>query len=171
LEIQFSDYAAYMDEKKKSGLYDEQYKFYESMFDDEYEILSIPMKDDIIMNGNSEAQGHQIRNGKETGKGQGMDFDGNRYNRSVIINGNIGMKETDKIESYIKENRISKTAFFLSIYWYIMNKYSEQSNIYTSIISINRNNHYTENMICMFVKYSTTSFEVPKWWYQLHRNN
>ena len=48
-------------------------------------------------------------------------------------------------------NGLSKTAFFLTIYEYVLNKYSNQQNIYTSILNSNRKNHYIENIIGMFV--------------------
>jgi len=48
-------------------------------------------------------------------------------------------------------NGLSETAFFLTIYEYVLNKYSNQQNIYTSILNSNRKNHYIENIIGMFV--------------------
>ncbi|ORX86146.1 hypothetical protein BCR32DRAFT_241286 [Anaeromyces robustus] len=43
------------------------------------------------------------------------------------------------------------TKFFISTYGYKSSKYSGLEIIYTSVINANRNNHYVENMIGMFV--------------------
>eukprot|EP00833_Pecoramyces_ruminatium_P009147 jgi/Orpsp1_1/1183179/evm.model.c7180000084191.1 len=55
------------------------------------------------------------------------------------------------INEFIKHHNISKTALFISIYGYVLSKYSGQDIIYTSMMSANRNNHYIENMAGMFV--------------------
>eukprot|EP00833_Pecoramyces_ruminatium_P018515 jgi/Orpsp1_1/1192547/evm.model.d7180000094124.1 len=51
----------------------------------------------------------------------------------------------------MKYNDLSKTAFFLSIYGYVLSKYSGQDIIYSSIVATNHNSYYyTNNMIGMF---------------------
>ncbi|OUM56422.1 hypothetical protein PIROE2DRAFT_18982, partial [Piromyces sp. E2] len=139
LEIQFSDYAFAVEEKKKNNYFENQIEFYRTMFNDDYDILSIPQKDRIERKRLNELNGNS-----------------NLCSRSIN-------KDISKIiDDYISVNGVSKTSFFLSIYGFILSKYSGQDNIYTSIVSANRNNHYTKDMIGMFVsthpillKYST----------------
>ncbi|OUM65643.1 hypothetical protein PIROE2DRAFT_7310, partial [Piromyces sp. E2] len=124
LEIQFSDYAYYMKENRKNIRYSKSIEFYKNMFNCEYELLSLPKLDsnDKIIKG---------KNGN--------------YERNIDRN----LYET--IDYFVRNNEISKTAFFISIYGYVLSKYSGQNNIYSSVITANRNNHYIENMIGMFV--------------------
>eukprot|EP00833_Pecoramyces_ruminatium_P001162 jgi/Orpsp1_1/1175194/evm.model.c7180000052964.1 len=128
LKLQFSDYALHIEDKKNNGLYEEQFKYYQEMFNEDYKTLTLPQKENIINY-----------------------TDGNIKNTSVMISRIINKKLSNKIDEYVKCNNISKTSFFLSIYGYVLSKYSGQNNIYSSIISANRNSHYTENMIGMFV--------------------
>ncbi|OUM56389.1 hypothetical protein PIROE2DRAFT_19018, partial [Piromyces sp. E2] len=128
LEIQFGDYAYYINEKMKSGFYNDQIEFYKKMFDDEYEILRINNMNDMKVN-NEEINEGEIHN----------------------ITREINITISEGINKFIKQYNISKTAFFLSIYGYVLSKYSGQEVIYSSIISANRNNHYLQNMIGMFV--------------------
>ncbi|ORX77638.1 acetyl-CoA synthetase-like protein [Anaeromyces robustus] len=129
LEVQFSDYAIHMNEMKNSEYYSKQLEFYKEMFNEEYEITNIPMKERIKENNLNEIEVNKI----------------NEYERF------IDNSMSEKINEFIRINKISKTAFFISIYGYILSKYSGQDTIYTSMISANRNNHYVENMIGMFV--------------------
>eukprot|EP00833_Pecoramyces_ruminatium_P006837 jgi/Orpsp1_1/1180869/evm.model.c7180000074932.1 len=55
------------------------------------------------------------------------------------------------MNEFIKRHNISKTALFISIYGYVLSKFSGQDIIYTSVMNMNRNNHYVENMAGMFV--------------------
>eukprot|EP00833_Pecoramyces_ruminatium_P012258 jgi/Orpsp1_1/1186290/evm.model.d7180000049478.1 len=128
LEVQFSDYALYIEDKKNNGLYEEQFKYYQKMFKENYDIITLPQKEEI--------------------KNKDKDYN---MNKSNIISQMINKELSNESNKYVKTNNISKTSFFLSIYGYILSKYSGQDNVYTSIISANRNNHYTENMIGMFV--------------------
>eukprot|EP00833_Pecoramyces_ruminatium_P000239 jgi/Orpsp1_1/1174271/evm.model.c7180000049477.1 len=128
LEVQFSDYALYVEDKKINGLYENQFKFYQDMFNDSYNPLILPQKEEIL-NCNNDIM----------------------KKRSKIITRLINKEQSRKIEKYLKKNNVSKTSFFLSIYGYILSKYSGQESIYTSIVSANRNSYYTENMIGMFV--------------------
>ncbi|OUM57547.1 hypothetical protein PIROE2DRAFT_17434 [Piromyces sp. E2] len=128
LEIQFKDYAIDIKEKKDSGYYDKEIEFYKNMFDDDYNLVNIPKKNQIME----------------------INKDSDSSEKNNIIR-NIDENICKRINEYIKLNEISKTAFFLSIYGFILSKYSGQDKIYTSIISSNRNNYYIENMIGMFV--------------------
>ncbi|ORX77432.1 acetyl-CoA synthetase-like protein [Anaeromyces robustus] len=132
LQIQYSDYAISMDEKKKKGYFENQIEFYRKMFECDYEILNIPKKENININEDSE---------------EDNEINTNIGNNTKIID----VELSEKINEYIKNNGISKTAFFISIYGYVLSKYSGQDIIYSSIVSANRNNGYVENMIGMFV--------------------
>eukprot|EP00833_Pecoramyces_ruminatium_P002038 jgi/Orpsp1_1/1176070/evm.model.c7180000056293.1 len=131
LEIQFSDYAININEKKNSGKLNKQIEVYKKIFSNEYEILNIPKRNKMINNNNNNLKDEIEEN--------------NRYEQlidkptSLIIN------------EFIKHQNISKTALFISIYGYVLSKYSEQDIIYTSVMNMNRNNHYIENMAGMFV--------------------
>ncbi|OUM65645.1 hypothetical protein PIROE2DRAFT_7312, partial [Piromyces sp. E2] len=124
LEIQFSDYAYYLTDKKNNGYYEKQLSYYQEMFKCDYEIVQLPVKE----------------NNKEENVGNV-----GKYER--IINKSM----TESINKFVKGHGISKTAFFTTIYGYILSKYSGQDTIYTSIMNANRNNYYVENMIGMFV--------------------
>eukprot|EP00833_Pecoramyces_ruminatium_P007402 jgi/Orpsp1_1/1181434/evm.model.c7180000077199.1 len=99
------------------------------MFNENYEILSLPQKS----------------------KGMNNDEDDSIKKGSSMIRKIINKEQSRKIDDYVMNNSISKTSFFLSIYGYVLSKYSGQDNVYTSVISANRNSYYTENMIGMFV--------------------
>ncbi|OUM65648.1 hypothetical protein PIROE2DRAFT_7315, partial [Piromyces sp. E2] len=127
LEIQFSDYAYYMKENRNNIRYSKSLEFYKNMFNCEYELLSLPK-----INSNDKSVNN---NGNDDG------------NYEEIIDQNM----CKFINDYVSDKGISKTAFFISIYGYVLSKYSGQNNIYSSVITANRNNHYIENMIGMFV--------------------
>eukprot|EP00833_Pecoramyces_ruminatium_P016462 jgi/Orpsp1_1/1190494/evm.model.d7180000079368.1 len=129
LDIQYSDYAINMNEKKNSGKLNEQIEIYKEIFTNEYEILNIPTRNNTLNND---------KTNKEIDEN-------NRYEQM------IDKSISENINEFIKKHNISKTALFLSIYGYVLSKYSGQDIIYTSIISANRNNHYVENMAGMFV--------------------
>ncbi|OUM64958.1 hypothetical protein PIROE2DRAFT_8101, partial [Piromyces sp. E2] len=126
LEIQFSDYAIYLSQQKENGYYEKQISFYKEMFNCEYDVLNIPTNENKEINEQNEKESV-----------------GNYYK-------SIDYKTSSSINNYIKKMGISKTAFFLTIYGYVLSKYSNQEVIYSTIISANRNNHYTENMVGMF---------------------
>eukprot|EP00833_Pecoramyces_ruminatium_P005906 jgi/Orpsp1_1/1179938/evm.model.c7180000071459.1 len=128
LEIQYSDYSIYLNEKKNNGKLNEQIEIYKEIFSNEYEILNIPSRNII--------------------KEENINNEFNEINRCEQV---IDKSISEKINAYIKYHNISKTAFFISIYGYILSKYSGQDIIYTSVMSANRNNHYVENMAGMFV--------------------
>eukprot|EP00833_Pecoramyces_ruminatium_P000569 jgi/Orpsp1_1/1174601/evm.model.c7180000050709.1 len=129
LEIQFSDYAININEKKNNGKLNEQIEIYKEIFSNEYEILNIPKTNKMINNNdlNDEIE------------------ESNRYEQL------IDKTTSSIINEFIKHNNISKTALFISIYGYVLSKYSGQDVIYTSVMNMNRNNHYIENMAGMFV--------------------
>eukprot|EP00833_Pecoramyces_ruminatium_P001157 jgi/Orpsp1_1/1175189/evm.model.c7180000052945.1 len=130
LEIQYSDYAINMNEKKNSGKLNEQIEIYKEIFTNEYEILNIPSKNNSLNNDKINKE---------------IDVNNSRYKQ--VIDKSI----SENVNEFIKKHNISKTALFISIYGYVLSKYSGQDIIYTSIISANRNNHYVENMAGMFV--------------------
>eukprot|EP00833_Pecoramyces_ruminatium_P014970 jgi/Orpsp1_1/1189002/evm.model.d7180000068750.1 len=133
-KIEFSDYAYYINEQKKSENYDKQFSFYKEMFSTDYEILDIPKINNYKFNDDIDdlSKDSEIKNINEITK--------------YISNENC-----EKINKYIKSQKVSKNVFFMTIYGYVLSKYSNQDKIYTSIINANRNNYYTENMIGMFV--------------------
>eukprot|EP00833_Pecoramyces_ruminatium_P014476 jgi/Orpsp1_1/1188508/evm.model.d7180000065385.1 len=108
LEIQFSDYAIYLNEGFNKGYFDKEISFYEEMFKKDYDILNIPTKEEISTNDN-----HNDDNG-------------------VCIR-IIDKKLSSTINNYMKYHDISKTSFFLSIYGYVLSKYSGQDTVYSSI--------------------------------------
>eukprot|EP00833_Pecoramyces_ruminatium_P012429 jgi/Orpsp1_1/1186461/evm.model.d7180000050747.1 len=130
LEIQFSDYAYYINDKMKTDEYEKQIQFYKEMFNAEYDIVNISKKN----NGNED-------------KNEKMSTKNFVNNCEVNINENM----SKLINEFITSNNISKTAFFITIYGYILSKYSGQDSIYTSIMTANRNIHYVQNMLGMFV--------------------
>eukprot|EP00833_Pecoramyces_ruminatium_P001366 jgi/Orpsp1_1/1175398/evm.model.c7180000053692.1 len=130
LEIQFSDYAINLNEKKNNGKLNKQIEVYKEIFSNEYEILNIPKRNRMIINNNN------LKDEIE---------ENNRYEQLID-------KETSLIiNEFIKHHNISKTALFISIYGYILSKYSGQDIIYTSVMNMNRSDHYIENMAGMFV--------------------
>eukprot|EP00833_Pecoramyces_ruminatium_P014189 jgi/Orpsp1_1/1188221/evm.model.d7180000063298.1 len=133
LEIQFSDYAINLNEKKNNGKLNEQIEIYKEIFSNDYEILNIPKISKI----------KNKENYNKDSNNENMEC--NSYERI------IDESTTEKINSFIKHHNISKTAFFISIYGYVLSKYSGQDTVYTSVMSANRNNHYIENMVGMFV--------------------
>eukprot|EP00833_Pecoramyces_ruminatium_P013045 jgi/Orpsp1_1/1187077/evm.model.d7180000055271.1 len=133
-EIQFSDYAFYRNEMKNSEWYAKQIEFYRDMFKENYEVTNIPHKEKVKEyknDGNDKEVKDEIEIGHYT-----------KYINNLI---------SDKVNEFIRVNKISKTIFFLSIYGYVLSKYSGQDVIYSSIMTSNRSNQYVENMIGMFV--------------------
>ncbi|OUM66075.1 hypothetical protein PIROE2DRAFT_6786 [Piromyces sp. E2] len=135
LEIQFSDYAIDLYERRNNGYFESQIKFYKDIFSNEYEVLTIPGKEKTHSS-TEETKKDEYKNNKK-----------DSYHCQQYIDSST----SQKINEYIKHNNVSKTAFFISIYGYVLSKYSGQEIIYTSVISANRNNHYVENMSGMFV--------------------
>ncbi|OUM68366.1 hypothetical protein PIROE2DRAFT_3965, partial [Piromyces sp. E2] len=134
-EVQYSDYAYFINEKRRTQEYADQFKFYEEMFSAvEYETPEIPMK----TNDNTENQHNLHSEQEEVGKVT-------TYQKYVDKTLN------ESINNYVKKNNLSKTSFFFSVYIYVLSKYSNQSNVYTSIVSNNRNRVQCEEMIGMFV--------------------
>jgi len=135
LIISYSDYAIDLHEKKRNNYYDSQIEFYRKMLIDEesYELLNLPKKIEST---------HDIT--KEIN---------NKISSSAhkTLSKSIDNTICQSIHEYLKKNEISKTAFFISIYRYILSKFSHQDIIYTSIIGSNRNSYYKENMFGMFV--------------------
>ncbi|ORX63769.1 acetyl-CoA synthetase-like protein [Anaeromyces robustus] len=131
LEIQISDYAIDLYEKKNNGHYDYQMEYYKKMFECEYELLNIPKKEKTI--------------------NKSLNTATNEIGNLGILDKRLDKFTSSSINEYIKKNEISKTAFFLSIYGYVLSKYSGQDVIYSSLLSANRSNHYIENMAGMFL--------------------
>ncbi|KAL6597675.1 hypothetical protein U3516DRAFT_787160 [Neocallimastix sp. 'constans'] len=138
--ISFNDYAIYTNEKIQEGKFETQIEFYKKMFEnEEFGILKLP---DNRMNGNHSSSNKQGNENEEEVNGS---------KPSSLLRYEISEENSKLIKEYVKTQGISNAAFFLTIYGYIMNKYSGQSNIYTSIMNANRNNKYTLDMIGMFV--------------------
>eukprot|EP00833_Pecoramyces_ruminatium_P009660 jgi/Orpsp1_1/1183692/evm.model.c7180000086304.1 len=135
LEIQYSDYAIHLNEKKNNGKLNEQIEVYKEIFSNEYEMLNIPTK-------------NNISNNEYNVKEENYKEEFNESNKIEIL---VDKSTSEMINEFIKHHNISKTAFFMSIYGYVLSKYSGQDIIYTSLMSANRNNHYVENMAGMFV--------------------
>ncbi|ORX85151.1 CoA-dependent acyltransferase [Neocallimastix californiae] len=135
LEVQYSDYAYFVKEKDQNKNFEDQISFYKEMFDSDYEELDIPKKsmkeyeisDSITENGKISTQSIAY---------------------FVLL---ISEEISSSINSYIKNKKISKIVFLITLYSYILSKYCGQENVYISLINANRNNHYIENMIGMFV--------------------
>ncbi|OUM65781.1 hypothetical protein PIROE2DRAFT_59767 [Piromyces sp. E2] len=129
--IQFSDYAIDFRNTLKRKNLNDQIEFYKKMFNNNknYNILNFPKKD-------TSYKSNELKNKPE--------FNENEIGKlSKIIK-----QDTAKIiNKYIEKNGVNKVAFFISIYGYIMSKYSGQSTIYTSILDTNRNNVTTKNLI------------------------
>ncbi|ORX82207.1 acetyl-CoA synthetase-like protein, partial [Anaeromyces robustus] len=141
--IQFSDYAFFHHEKKQTEKYEEQLHFYKEMFlDEEYDSPNLPKRQ----------------------------FNNNDHNDNKLLDenhGTLGSYEklinselSHKINEYIKVHGVSQTSFFISIYSYLLSKYSNQNSVYTSIINNNRNNHFTQDMIGMFVTTQPILFKI-----------
>eukprot|EP00833_Pecoramyces_ruminatium_P017973 jgi/Orpsp1_1/1192005/evm.model.d7180000089941.1 len=130
IKIQFSDYAIDLNEKKDKGYFKKEIEFYKDLFSNEYDTLNIPKIKDSINNK--------------------MQYENDKVN-SNVYNHLVDKSTSILINKFIKKHNLSKTAFFLTIYGYVLSKYSGQDSIYTSIITANRNNHYVENMAGMFV--------------------
>eukprot|EP00833_Pecoramyces_ruminatium_P018314 jgi/Orpsp1_1/1192346/evm.model.d7180000092453.1 len=148
LEIQYSDYAIHLNEKKKNGKLNDQIEIYKEIFSDEYEILNIPKRNVIASNENhikEEGINNNNDNNNDNNNNNNTFDDGNTYEKL------IDKSTSTKINEFVKNHNISKTALFISIYGYVLSKYSGQDTIYTSLICANRNNHYVENMVGMFV--------------------
>eukprot|EP00833_Pecoramyces_ruminatium_P016273 jgi/Orpsp1_1/1190305/evm.model.d7180000078131.1 len=135
LDIQYSDYAIHLNEKKKNGKMESQISIYREIFSNEYEILNIPTKNNL----NSDEYNIKEENNKE------------EINESNVYEKVIDNSMSERINEFIRHHNISKTALFISVYGYVLSKYSGQDTIYTSMLSANRNNHYVENMAGMFV--------------------
>eukprot|EP00833_Pecoramyces_ruminatium_P017369 jgi/Orpsp1_1/1191401/evm.model.d7180000085497.1 len=127
-DINFIDYANYLEEKRKNGDFDKEIKFYKDMFNCDYEIVKIPeIKQDMKLI---------------------------REKNTISINTVSRLIDThtfNKIKNYINHNGISETAFFFSIYAFILSKYSGNEKVYSSIVCSNRYNYLIENLVGMFV--------------------
>ncbi|OUM56531.1 hypothetical protein PIROE2DRAFT_18827, partial [Piromyces sp. E2] len=135
LEIQFSDYAHHLNEKMKEGYYKNQIDFYKNMFDNvDYELMNIPKKEKYIFDNDPNKA---IIEKKDNTIGACSEI--------------IDKESSVLIDEYVKKNGISKSSFFITVYGYVMSKYSGQDIIYSSVVGVNRSNHYIENMVGMFV--------------------
>eukprot|EP00833_Pecoramyces_ruminatium_P011378 jgi/Orpsp1_1/1185410/evm.model.c7180000093630.1 len=143
LEIQYSDYAIHLNEKKNNGKLNEQIEVYKEIFSNEYEILDIPKRNKM-----KNPTKNNISNNEYNVKEENYKEEFNESNKIEIL---VDKSTSEMINEFIKHHNISKTAFFMSIYGYVLSKYSGQDIIYTSLMSANRNNHYVENMAGMFI--------------------
>ncbi|OUM68364.1 hypothetical protein PIROE2DRAFT_3963, partial [Piromyces sp. E2] len=144
-EVQYSDYAYFINEKKETQEYADQFKFYEEMFSAvEYETPEIPTKTVDSNENKSNLHSEQEEDEKVT-----------------IYQKYVDKTLNESINNYVKKNNLSKTSFFFSVYIYVLSKYSNQSNVYTSIISNNRNRIQLEEMIGMFATTQPLLVNVP----------
>jgi len=138
-EIEYTDYAIYINEKMKEGAFEKEIEFYKNMFENkEVELLKLPMKsiNDTFTDKEIKSENIKISNN--------INISYNIYKKF------ISRDDAIRINQYIKNKKISNTSFFFTLYGYIMSKYANQSSIYTSIMHANRNN-ININMIGMFV--------------------
>eukprot|EP00833_Pecoramyces_ruminatium_P008924 jgi/Orpsp1_1/1182956/evm.model.c7180000083280.1 len=128
LPIQYSDYAIYYDKKINTEDFTEQIEYYSSIFDVPYNNIKLPTFSDFNNDNN----------------------DNNSKYKLITIKTDTEIY--DNVNRIVKENNISKTTFFLTIYCLVMSVYSGQRNIYVEMINSNRTNTYTEMLIGLFVK-------------------
>lgn len=82
-----------------------------------------------------------------------------------ILSKSIDNTICQSINNYLNKNEVSKTAFFISIYGYVLSKFIHQDIIYTSIIGSNRSNYYKENMFGMFVNNNNNNIHYNNFYY------
>ncbi|ORX76770.1 acetyl-CoA synthetase-like protein [Anaeromyces robustus] len=132
LDSQFSDYAIQLNNEKNQENFEKQKSFYIKMFKENYEILNIPKKD--------------IKNVKENNNNN-INNNNNNIQTSKKI---IDKATTSSINKYIKSHNINKITFFVTVYGFIMSKYSGQDKVYTSLNLNRNNNNDLNNMIGLF---------------------
>jgi len=128
LPIQYSDFACHYDKKINSEDYTEQIEYYSSLFNVPYSNMILST---LYNNNNSE--------NKFIHKYLTIKTDTEVYNN---------------VNRIIKENNISKTVLFLSIYGIVMSAYSGHDNIFVDMFNSNRTNTYTDKLIGYFVKFT-----------------
>jgi len=116
-----------------SEYFEQEISFYKEMFSNEYEVVDLPKKNTIKLVNEIKKEGNET------------------ISKTNIYKELINESVSKGINEFIRKHNLSKTSFLISIYGFILSKYSGQIMIYTSIISANRNNHYVENMAGMFV--------------------
>jgi len=131
-KIQYSDYSINLNEMKNNNNFENQIEFYKNMFDDDYEVISLPKYFELQPKSNM----NEIKS--------------NNKNSISVCSKIIDNNTSQLINRYIKDHGITKTSLFLSLYGYILSKYSNQSKVFTSVVNVNRNNMYVQNMIGMF---------------------
>ncbi|KAL6635508.1 CoA-dependent acyltransferase [Neocallimastix sp. 'constans'] len=131
-KIQYSDYSINLNEMKINNNFENQIEFYKNMFDDDYEVISLPKYFELQPKSNM----NEIKS--------------NNKNSISVCSKIIDNNTSQLINRYIKDHGITKTSLFLSLYGYILSKYSNQSKVFTSVVNVNRNNMYVQNMIGMF---------------------
>ncbi|OUM63752.1 hypothetical protein PIROE2DRAFT_9692, partial [Piromyces sp. E2] len=122
---QFSDYSVCLNERKQKLFIENQIEFYKKMFENGYEVLNIPKKEKLLME-DSEKENNNESNG--------------------YCNEKIDKITREVIDKFIETHGLSKTAFFLSIYGYVLSKYSGQNVIYSAIVEGNK---YIKSMMDM----------------------
>eukprot|EP00833_Pecoramyces_ruminatium_P006595 jgi/Orpsp1_1/1180627/evm.model.c7180000074146.1 len=126
LPIQYSDYAIYYDQILNSDILLDQLDYYEFLFSDSY------------------------------GKKVNMvtKFNSNKSKRKLkIIHINSDSKFHDKVDKISKQFELSKISILLTVYCIILSLYCGNDNILIGLISSNRNNYYTQNLIGLFARF------------------
>jgi len=131
LPIQYSDYSIYYDEILYKFDFNTQLSYYKSIFNKD--ITEFKLND---------------KNVRYT-----ENIINNNKNRICNLHYKTDTETYNIINKFTNENGLSKTAFFLTTYSLIMSIYGNQNNVYSAIVSSNRGNDQTENLIGLFAKY------------------
>jgi len=129
LPIQFSDYAINYYEKISSDGFKDQINYYKSMFNCEYQPQTFTQKDNNIKM-------------KKVNS-----------NKLKVLTVNTDYETYNTINKITKENKLSKTALFITLSSLVLSAYSEQQNIFLNIVSSNRTTNNTSNLIGLFVRF------------------
>ncbi|MDH4471669.1 MAG: amino acid adenylation domain-containing protein [Fluviicola sp.] len=124
LTIQYKDFAAWQNEAFKSGIIENQKKYWLSKFENEIPVLELPLdytRPDVLS------------------------FEGATYNM------NLNDDLYQQIKGFTQENNITMYMFFLSVYYIMLHKYSGQDDIVIGSFVLGRNHADLQNMIGMFI--------------------
>ncbi|ORX41338.1 acetyl-CoA synthetase-like protein [Anaeromyces robustus] len=135
LPIQYSDYSIDMNEKiNTKGFFDKQIEYYKDLFDCPIDIIHLPKKPIL-----------DEKLAAENDKKLLAEF------KTIVMDSNEECYEN--INKLTKKEGLSKTAFFLTIYGLVMSIYTGQKNIFTQVVTTNRMNINTENLVGLFAGY------------------
>lgn len=131
-ELSYGDYATYLEYKINSDRFKEAEDFYKAMLEFEFEPMELPQK-----------QYDAVKNGNQ-------------------ISTTISKTLFDNCKRYAKEHNITDTAFFMSVYGILLNRYCLNDNILTSITLTNREHSQVQNTNGMFVNTVPIMFNVDE---------